>query len=104
MDDVAAVLRQCELFGGLDDVVIEGLAENARSIDLADGDLVFGVGDPREKFYVIVDGHLGVGVGEGVGSGARILLGPNEAIGEAALVDPSRHTATVHASGGVRVL
>ena len=104
MGEVAAVLKKCELFGGLDDAVIQDLARLAGTLELEDGQLLFEEGDLRETFYIIIDGHLEVGVGEGIGSGARILLAPGEGIGEAALVDPSRHTATVHARGATVVM
>jgi aspartate ammonia-lyase len=97
-------IASCELFAGLADDVLELLAELAVPAGFADGATVFSEGEARERFFVIDEGHLGVSVGQGVGSGLRILLGPGEAIGEAALVDPSRHTATVAARGRTELL
>jgi aspartate ammonia-lyase len=102
MKSTADRLRSCELFDGIDDDVLDVIAGLAHLVELEDGQLVFEEGDPREHLFVIIDGHLGVSVGDGVGT--RILLGPCEGVGEAALVDPSRHTVTVRARGPSRVL
>jgi aspartate ammonia-lyase len=84
--------------------VLDQLAGLAAPLGLADGATVFSEGEGRTSFFVIEEGHLAVSVGEGLGSGLRILLGPGEAIGEASLVDPSRHTATVAARGRTMLL
>ncbi len=98
------VMTSCELFQGLAPATLEQLAKLARREIIEDGQLVFEVGAPRRGLYVIVAGNLGVIVGGGNESDLRILLGPGEAIGEAALIDQSQHTATVRARGRAEVL
>ncbi len=102
MKNAVNTLRSCELFDGIDDHVLDVIAELGIPVELEDGQLVFEEGDLREHLFVITDGHLGVSVGDGAGT--HILLGPCEGVGEAALVDPSRHTATVRARGPSRVM
>jgi aspartate ammonia-lyase len=102
MKTTVDVLRSCELFDGIDDHRLEVIAELAHLDQLEDGQLIFEEGNPRQDLFVIAEGHLGVSIGDGAGT--QILLGPGEAVGEAALVDPSRHTATVRARGRARVL
>ncbi len=104
MTAIGDVLRSCGLFDEIDAEVVDELAAVATSRILDHGATVFEEGQPREDFFVIADGHLEVAVGDGIGSGARILLGPGEAIGEAVLVDPSRHTATVRVRDGAELV
>ena len=102
MNTTMETLRSCELFEGIDGHVLDIIAGSAQTLELDDGQIVFEEGNPREHIFVILEGHLGVSVGDGVG--ARILLGPCEGVGEAALVDPSPHTVTVRARGPARLL
>jgi len=102
MKKTVDTLRGCELFDGIDGHVLDAMAGLAHLVDLEDGQLVIEEGEARTHLFVIIDGHLEVSIGD-VG-GTRILLGPCEGVGEAALVDPSRHTATVRARGPARVL
>ena len=102
MKSTVDTLRSCELFDGIDGDVLTVIAGMGHLVELTDGEPVFEEGQPRKHLCVIIDGHLGVSVGDGAGT--KILLGPCEGVGEAALVDPSRHTATVSARGSARVM
>ncbi len=51
-------LRSVELFSGLDDAAIEGLANSLATCSLAEGDTLFCEGDPGETAYIVTAGEL----------------------------------------------
>ena len=96
----AALLRQVPIFAPLPVVVIEQLALDVSEQTYADGETVMREGDPGDLFHIVVEGAAAVSVG-GV---PRPDLGPGEGFGEIALLRGVPRTATVTASGPLRVL
>jgi CRP-like cAMP-binding protein len=87
-------LAQIPLFESLDDSDRERLAHAVREIHLPQKEVVFRQGDAGDRFYIIVEGAVGV-----IRDGVPIArLGEGEFFGETALLFTSDRTATVVAT------
>ncbi len=104
MNDTVPMLHKCEILGGLDTSILEKLAEIAEQRQYALGEALFVSGDERLEFWLIVSGQVEVRVESGDAGGTVIILGPGDALGEAGLLEPGVHTATVRAASVVDVL
>ncbi|SDR86498.1 Major Facilitator Superfamily protein [Friedmanniella luteola] len=94
------LLRRVPLFAALSLVGVERLARGARTRDLAAGEVVVEQGEPAADFYVIAEGAALV-----TRDGREVRqLGPAEAFGEIALLDPGPRTATVTTAAPTRLL
>ncbi len=61
--------------------------------EYAAGDVVFRVGDPGSKMYVVLEGRVSIEI-----HGKRVLeAGPGELVGEMALIDAAARSATTTA-------
>ncbi|HUS43096.1 MAG TPA: cyclic nucleotide-binding domain-containing protein [Ilumatobacteraceae bacterium] len=88
----------------LEDELIESLAPRARSVSLADGEVLVEQGDAADKVYFIQSGRMSASKSTGRGD---VVVGTVEAghvIGEVTVVAGGLRTATLTASGPVEVL
>jgi CRP/FNR family transcriptional regulator, cyclic AMP receptor protein len=86
------------LFGGLDDDVRRGLWANMRRRRFARGQIIFHEGDPGDSLHHIVKGHVSVKTSTPRGDQAILrVLGPDDVVGEFALLSPGPRSATVTA-------
>ncbi|HYE50053.1 MAG TPA: cyclic nucleotide-binding domain-containing protein [Azospirillaceae bacterium] len=94
------LLRAAEIFAGVPQAQLAGLADHAEAVDFPAGALVFAEGDPGDALYVIADGRVAVE------RGGRVLaeLGPAEMVGEMAALDPEPRSATVRCLEPARLL
>lgn len=84
--------------------LIESLASSARSVSLADGDVLVEQGDAADKVYFIESGAVAASKSTPQG---EVLVGTVEAgqvIGEVTVVAGGLRTATLRAVGPVEVL
>lgn len=85
---VIAVLGKTELFGGLSDDDLQGVAAIAQQTRLAGGKHVFLHGEPSGAFYVVTTGSVRIYVEEAGGAQTTIgVVGPYQTFGEMALLD-----------------
>jgi CRP-like cAMP-binding protein len=82
------------------DSALEAVAGLASETEFEDGAIVVHEGAEGDAFYVIVDGTLRITRGGGL----LRELGPGDFLGEIALVDGRRRTATATAVGPVKAL
>ncbi len=93
MEPIMDSLRASEIFADLDRRVLELLAPLAERGRLTAGEALFEAGQPRDAFFLILAGRLDVTAGDD--DGARlVILGPGDAVSEAALLETGVHTAT----------
>ena len=86
------------LFGGLDDDARRAVWAHMRRRRFARGEVIFHEGDPGDALHHIVKGHVSVRVSTPRGDQAILrVLGPDDVIGEMALVSPGPRAATVTA-------
>ncbi len=94
------LLRSIEMFAPLTAPTLERLAADLVPVDASAGAVVIRQGDVGDRFYVLEDGEVDVGVD---GRGVR-RMGPGSHFGEIALLRDVRRTATVTAASDVRLL
>ena len=86
------------LFGGLDDDARRAVWANMRRRRFARGEVIFHEGDPGDALHHIVKGHVSVRVSTPRGDQAILrVLGPDDVVGEFAVVSPGPRSATVTA-------
>jgi len=93
MEETISQLASSQLFSGLDRSVVELVAPSAVRRQFAGGTFLFRTGEERTSLFVIVAGKLDVRVTSGDGAGMSVTLGPGEVVAEAALLEPSVHSA-----------
>ena len=95
-----ALLRGIPMFASLPAVALEHLATNLTPITVASRSAVFRRGDVGDRLYVIVDGQARVSRG----GTTTNRLGPGDCFGEIALMRGVPRTATVTASGDLKLV
>lgn len=90
--DVVALLRAIPIFGVLDVVTLEGLAQGAVPVLASAGMVVVTEGEPGDGYYAVASGRLAVTVG---GRRRPAALGAGDGFGEIALLRDVPRTATV---------
>lgn len=92
------LLRDVEILKGLSDDELEEIVAICKSRQLASGENLVTEGDIGEEFYLLTKGSMEVVVGTtSEASRAVIHLGEGQLIGEMALIDHGRRSATVRA-------
>ena len=84
--------------------LIESLAERARSVTLADGEVLVEQGDAADKVYFIESGSVSASKTTLQGDVVVGTVGAGQVIGEVTVVAGGRRTATLTAVGRVEVL
>jgi CRP-like cAMP-binding protein len=92
-------LRQIPLFKSCDPHALADIAQLADEVDVADGYTLIREGTFGEQFILIIDGHVRIERG---GQTVRVM-GPGEFLGEIALIDKGRTTATATTEGPARL-
>lgn len=93
-----ATLRDCGLFGGLDDAVLQTLADELPVSIVDPGRDVVSEGDSARELYIVLSGELEVLKKSKRGTEARVaVLGPGDWFGEMAILDVQPRSATVRA-------
>lgn len=94
------LLRRVPLFAAMSLVGLERLAQSAGTEEVRPGDVVVRQGEPAASFYVVAAGAATVSR-----DGAEVRrLGPGDAFGEIALLEPGPRTASVTATAPTRLL
>lgn len=103
--DRVALLRTLELFDQHPKERLEALAGYLEPVSLADGAEIFAEGTEGDGLYFIVSGRVRVAKKLG-GGGEKDLasLGPGDCLGEMALVDSVKRSASAYASGACELL
>lgn len=104
MDTTAEALRRSEILRELEPSALERLVRIARRDRVGAGRDLFTAGKPRDRFFLILNGHLDVRAPTGEGSESLVVLGPGDSASEAALLEPGVHPATGRAVTDVEYL
>jgi len=96
--DLIELIRSVEIFKGLSDSELEEIVAICHSQHLKTGEDLVEEGDIAEDFYLITDGSVEVILGASKPSPRTLLyMGVGQLIGEMALIDQGRRSATVRA-------
>ncbi len=93
-----SVLKETELFAGLTEDEVEGLADVFPHRRFEANQTLFQVGDEGAEAYLVVEGELQVlrsDCGGGIGTPALLTVKPGGVVGELALVDRQPRSADV---------
>ncbi len=92
------LLRKVALFRGLNREEIIELLKRAKLKMFSQGEIIFNEGEKGDTMFVIIKGKVRIStIVPGVGEEALAIYGPGEIIGEMALVEASKRSATVTA-------
>jgi len=95
---VAALLMDTELFSGLGPAELNKIAELVNDRRYKKGAIIFYQGDPGDAFYVVAEGSVKVFVQSGQGEEmVLVTLRPPDTLGEVALLDEGRRSASAEA-------
>ncbi len=103
--DRVALLRSLELFDQHKEERLQALAGYLEPLSLADGAAVFAEGTEGDGLYFIVSGRVRIAKKLG-GGGEKDLasLGPGDCLGEMALLDSVKRSASAYAAGATELL
>ena len=93
-------LARLPFFKGLSGQALERVAARLRTVRYANGEQVFGAGDPAAHYYIVREGAANVTLPDGT---LARTLGPGDGFGEIALLFGRPRTATVTAAGPLTV-
>lgn len=100
MDEKLAILRSVPLFVGLDDGELKAVGGLTTEVDVPAGHELAREETFGDEFYMILDGNVRI---HRAGSTIR-TLGPGDFLGEIALIDHGRRTASATAETDCRLL
>jgi anion transporter len=102
----APLLRQVDLFAGLDRVTLAKLAAHLQPLSYAAPSIIFSRGDVEGAFYLVASGSVGVYIPDSSGvTEMRVkVLHAGEPFGEMALLTNSPRTATIKVETDCEVL
>jgi CRP/FNR family cyclic AMP-dependent transcriptional regulator len=100
MDEKLALLRSVPLFVGLDDSELKAVGALTTEVDVAAGHELAREETFGDEFYLILDGNVRI---HRAGATLR-TLGPGDFLGEIALIDHGRRTASATAETDCRLL
>ena len=98
------LLRTIPLFSKIEPSKLKLLAFTAQRLTFAPGDLLCRQGDEGDAAYIIITGEADVLVESGSGEVKVATLGPNDLLGENAILCDVPRTATVRAVSTVETL
>ncbi|HEY6023173.1 MAG TPA: SLC13 family permease [Pseudolabrys sp.] len=104
--EYARLLREVELFAGLDRVTLAKLAAHLEPQFYAAPSIIFRQGDAGDALYVVTSGTVGVYTTDNTGTAEILvrLLGVGEPFGEMALLSSIPRTATIKVETDCEVL
>jgi CRP/FNR family transcriptional regulator, cyclic AMP receptor protein len=99
------ILGRTQLFGGLDEEILERIAHVTSAHDYGKGDVLFLQGDLGDSLFVIVEGLVKVFLVSEEGSEMVLAtLGPHQTFGELALIHGGARSASAMAMAKTTVL
>jgi CRP-like cAMP-binding protein len=98
--ELQQILQSIELFEGLEEKELAGVASICRPRRCKRGELLAREGEPGNELFIITEGFVEVLIGKGPGAGARVVvsLGAGQITGEMALLDQGARSASVRAT------
>jgi CRP/FNR family cyclic AMP-dependent transcriptional regulator len=94
--ELESILKQVELFRGLDDEQLQEIADITHQESHDVGSVIFNQGDDGDKMYIVGSGQVEIKVRHRTGyTYSAVYLGEGQVFGEMALIDESTRSASV---------
>ena len=103
--DEARQLSNVPLFSKLDASKLKLIAFTSEQLELSDGEFLFHLNDPSDSTYLILEGMVQIVVeNEDDSVDVIVELGINQMVGEMGVIANAPRSASIRASGEVKVL
>jgi CRP-like cAMP-binding protein len=94
------ILKNVELFRGLDEEQLRQIADISEEQVYQDKAVIFNYGSDGDALYIISAGQVAIQTPESSGAGeAAVYLGEGQIVGEMAIIDQGKRSASVAAVG-----
>lgn len=97
LNEEVKILRNIPLFARIEPSKLKLLAFTSERITFAAGETLFHQGDPADCAYIVIEGEAEVLVDTPQGPLCVAVIGPNDVVGEIAILIDVPRTATVRA-------
>lgn len=97
------ILRQAELFKGMNRGFVKGIMDLTKKESFKEGDILFTEGDRAEEFFILLRGRVKLSIGEG-GRIVHVVGRPGEAFGWSSLVGRDAYTASAKCMAPTKLL
>lgn len=87
------IIQELDLFGGIDDDIVEELVSTMETESYNSGDLVFKAGDPADNFFILIVGAVNLYVSS-VAKAAFVALKQGDAFGWSSLAGRETYSST----------
>lgn len=88
--NIRQIIGSNDFFAGLDDAALDYLAEHATRRQLAEGKVLFHQGDSATNFFLLISGHLSLGIPALEGPSLELQdIGPGQVTGWSWLMPPN---------------
>jgi len=88
------IIQELDLFGGIEDNIVEEIVGVMVTESYEAGDVVFKTGDPADDFYILVSGAINIYIA-GEGKAASVALKQGNAFGWSSLAGRDVYSSTV---------
>jgi CRP-like cAMP-binding protein len=88
------IIQELDLFGGIDDDIVEEIVGVMETQSYEAGDVVFKAGDPADDFYILVSGAVSLHIGDAP-KAASVALKQGNAFGWSSLAGRDVYSSTV---------
>ena len=96
------IIQELDLFGGIDDSIVEELAGAMETESYNAGDFVFKAGDPADNFFILVAGTVNLFVSS-VAKAAFVALKQGDAFGWSSLAGRDSYSSTAICAGATQL-
>ncbi|MEE9336038.1 MAG: Crp/Fnr family transcriptional regulator [Granulosicoccaceae bacterium] len=105
MENTESLLKQVDLFAGLDDQSLALLMDQSRTLKFRKNTILMAEGDTGESLYIIKSGSIKIYVSDEQGGEMTLFIeGPGSYVGEISLLDGAPRTASAMALENTEVL
>lgn len=105
MDNTESLIRQVDLFSGLDDQSLSLLLDQSHTLKFRKNTILMTEGETGESLYIIKSGSIKIYISDEKGGEMTLFIeGPGSYVGEISLLDDAPRTASVMALEQTEVL
>ena len=105
MENTESLIKQVDLFAGLDDQSLSMLLDQSRTLKFRKNTILMAEGETGESLYIIKSGSIKIYISDEQGGEMTLFIeGPGSYVGEISLLDDAPRSASVMAQEDTEVL